>query len=80
MNEYFFGYGTGKVSATRAAKVDKIARRHGASFVAPEIPEGPRFWFAAPNRGEPFDRDTARAVLAAVHAELGGVMPKRRAA
>lgn len=80
MSEYFFGYGVGQVSASRAARVDKIARRHGASFVAPSMPEGPRFWFATPNRGEPFDRDTARTVLAAVQAELGGVLPKRRAA
>lgn len=67
MGEHFFGTGRGRVSGRESARVDRIARRHGASFVAVSLPgDGPRFWFACPNRGEPFDGATARAVMAEV--------------
>jgi hypothetical protein len=47
----------------KSVKIDRIARKHGAWFCSPNMPEGPRYWFSAPNRGEPFDSATAKAVL-----------------
>lgn len=70
MGEYFFGLGRGRVKASVERRVDRIAKKHGARFVAVKLPgEGPRFWFSGPNRGEPFDRALALEVLAAVAAE-----------
>ena len=67
MGEHFFGTGRGRVSARESARLERIARRHGASFVAVSLPgDGPRYWFLCPNRGEPFDGETARAVMADV--------------
>lgn len=64
MSEHFFGLGRGKVSAATERKVDRIARKHGADFVSVTLPgEGPRYWFACPNRGQPFDDATSKAVL-----------------
>ena len=66
MSEFFFGAGNGRVSQREGKRCDKIAQKHGASFVWVAMPEGHRFWFASPNRGNPFDRDTAAAVMAEV--------------
>lgn len=64
MSEYHFGLGRGRVDETIARKIDRVAQRHGATFVWGGIPgEGPRFWFACPNQGEPFDRATRDAVI-----------------
>lgn len=61
---FFFGLGRGRVDATTRALIDRVAARHGATFVNANLPgEGWRFWFELPNRGAPFDRATARAVL-----------------
>lgn len=44
MGEYFFGLGRGKVTAAVARRVDAVARRHGADFIAATLPgEGPRY-------------------------------------
>ncbi len=69
MGDFLFGGSTGKVSKTRAAKLDRIARRHGARFIAADMPEGARSWFSCPNVGAPFDADVARAVLSDVKRE-----------
>ncbi len=65
MSEYFFSSGSGKIPAQLASRIDKIARQHGARFVSVTLPgEGPRFWFAGPNRGNPFDQRMANDVMA----------------
>jgi hypothetical protein len=64
VSDYFFGLGRGYVDKVTRARADDIAAEHGAWFVLVDLPgEGWRYWFAGPNRGEPFDRDLARAVL-----------------
>ena len=73
MSEYFFGTGSGKVAKSKAARLDALASKHGCFFVAVKLPEGARYWFGGPNRGEPFDRKMARAVLA--DAERAGLLP-----
>lgn len=63
MSEFHFGFGRGRIKARERRKIDAIAARHGASFVNPDLPgDGWSYWFSCPNRGEPFDRDTAHAV------------------
>jgi hypothetical protein len=79
MQEYNFGYGSHKIRPTTARVLDRIARKHAgarAGFVTANMPEGPRFWFVIPNRGEPFDRDTAAAILA--EATQAGFWPPQR--
>jgi hypothetical protein len=64
---YHFGLGRGRVDYATSRRVDEIAAEHGVDFVVVNLPgEGWRYWFNAPNRGEPFDRDLARAVLDAL--------------
>lgn len=72
MSEYMFGSGKGHLPA----KADKIAGKHGASLVnytdaaclcghgcpPHRCKASRRHWFVGPNRGEPFDRDLAKAV------------------
>ena len=68
--EHHFGVGEGRVSDARGKKIDAIARRFGATFTWIRLPgDGWRFWFSAPNRGEPFDGMTRAAVFASL-AEL----------
>lgn len=68
MSEFHFGVGCGELPDDVAEKIDRIAREHGARFVNPRMPEGPRFWFTVRSWGEPFDSATAREVLEAVRA------------
>lgn len=63
MSEYFFGVGSRRVAAKVAAKLDRIATKHGASFVAVRLPDGYRYWFAGPNLGHPFDKELSQTVL-----------------
>lgn len=63
---FMFGYGFGAVSAREWKRCEAHARNHGATFVSADMPEGPRYWFEAPNKGEPFNHSTARAVMGAV--------------
>jgi hypothetical protein len=75
MNEYIFGCGRGHLSA----KVAKIAEDNGAALVhhtdtgcscgrghAAKCPANRRHWFVGANRGEPFDSQLAKRVLAAI--------------
>lgn len=65
MSEFMFGTGRGRIKASAAKRIDKIAGRHGASFVTADLPgDGPRYWFAGPNLGHPFDQAMADAVWA----------------
>lgn len=69
MSEYFFGLGRGKVADSIRDRVDDICRAHNVAFVNPTMPgEGPRYWFAGPNRGEPFDKALRKAVMADLEA------------
>jgi hypothetical protein len=69
VSEFNFGLGRGRLSAKDRRRVDAIAEKHGASFTNPRLPgDGDRYWFSGPNRGEPFDGQLARRVLAAVDA------------
>ena len=79
MSEFFFGGGRGRVRAAAAAQIDEIARRHDCRFIFARLPgEGPRYWFAGPNRGHPFDDAMARAVWAdLVEAGLAGPGPAK---
>lgn len=64
MREYHFGVGTGKVDARRASQLNRIAQRHNGCFVAPQLPEGPRYWFAVPTRGFLHDWLAQKEILA----------------
>jgi hypothetical protein len=80
-SEYLFGSGNGRVNTRLANRIDRIARKHGACFVWATIPgDGPRYWFACPNRGNPFDQATRDAVwgeliAAGLADEKGLVLP-----
>ena len=69
MSDYFFGVTKAKITKKEAARRQRIAAKHGATFVGPvDLPGNQSTgWFACPNRGEPFDSQIARAVMA----ELG---------
>lgn len=65
MSEYFFGLHSGHLTAS----ADRIAKRHDAWHTNYTERHGPgqtqkRGWFACENRGAPFDRATADAVMA----------------
>lgn len=64
MSEYLFGViNDRKFTARERARIQRIASKHGATFVNPHLPEGWRAWFAAKNMGDPFDSARSRAVL-----------------
>lgn len=70
MSEYMFGVGRVRVSEELGMRIDNIARKYGASFVWTFLPgEGYRYWFACPNQGDPFDKATRDAVIAALNNE-----------
>lgn len=72
--EYMFGVVRGEVTLREYRRCSAIARKHGASFTGGNLPgTGPQHWFTAPNRGAPFDGQTARDVMA----EVGAVKVKR---
>lgn len=74
MSEHFFGLGQGWLPK----KADKIAQKHGATLVnytdaqcncgygcpPHKCKKSRRHWFACRNRGNPFDQQTAAAVIA----------------
>jgi len=70
MGPYFFGLHIGHLRA----RADRIAARHGASHVNYTEPGGGqrRGWFECKNRGAPFDRNTAVAVMADIE-HAGGI-------
>lgn len=70
MSEFMFSTSRTRVTDVARRKLERIAKRHGASFV--EV-SGPQFggylsWFTARNLGSPFDRDRANAVAADIAA------------
>jgi hypothetical protein len=76
MSEYLFECGRGQISKRELARVRKIAKKHYVNFViycGPECHCGRncggcnhQYWFVGPNRGQPFDSDLAKAVMAEV--------------
>jgi len=78
MSEHMFGVGKGEVSKAECRRVEKAARavRSDVAFTCVFLRgTGWQHWFSGPNRGEPFDRQMADEVLAAV----GSIRVKRRA-
>ena len=77
MSEHMFGVTWGLVSRRTERALDRIARKHGCGFVQAfrDGPDRPRSWFAGPNRGEPFDSESARAIIA--DAEAAGLWPPK---
>lgn len=69
MSEFHFALGRASVPTPLAARIARIARRHGATFVsfAPGEAGVPgnrtRYWFSTENLGEPFNAQTRNAVL-----------------
>jgi hypothetical protein len=67
MSEFLFGTTTEKVTRKNAVRFDKIAKivaGKAAGFTTIHPPEGGvKSWFAIPNRGNPFDRQNANAIL-----------------
>jgi hypothetical protein len=74
-------FGLTKLAVTQhtAARLDRIARRYGCTYVGPvRIPGNDlRGWFTGPNLGFPHDQVTAEAVLRDV-AHAGIVYPPQR--
>jgi hypothetical protein len=65
MSEFHFGVGNGRVNSGTARRIDKIAAKHDATFVAVTLPgNGPRYWFSCANLGHPFDGAIRDAVIA----------------
>lgn len=59
-----FGSGNREIKDATSIKIDKIARKHGYVLNNPKLPEGWRYWFAGPNRGNPFDQAAEEAIWA----------------
>ena len=69
MSDYCFGLHNGHLTA----KADRIAARYGAWHINYTEPSGwRRGWFACPNRGSPFDSNTAAKVWADLD-KAGGI-------
>lgn len=69
MSEYMFGVSRSKLSRRDAARMARIAKRHGAYLVEATIPgTGYQRWFAGPNLGFPHDAAMASAVFADLRA------------
>ena len=65
MGEYMFGLGRGRVSDATYKAAEDIAKRHDCTLNLYQDPgQGPRYWFAGPNLGEPFDGAMRSAVIA----------------
>lgn len=65
---FMFGVCRERLSKREVNRRQRIARKHGATFVYPGAIPGSetRGWFECPNRGEPFNEATAKAVLSEV--------------
>lgn len=64
---FHFGCGQGHMSKAEASRRNRLARQHGAAFVTVRLPDGgQRWWFEAPNKGEPFNSALRRVVEAAL--------------
>ena len=79
MNEYTFGVSTKPITAAEAARRDAIAKKFGGTFVGPLTAAGNegKCWYAIPNRGSPFNRETENKILAAVGPDMEKFIIKR---
>lgn len=79
MSSFSFCIRDVELSPSEVAGHRAIAEQHGAEFIYPgRMPGTPTTgWFTAPNLGEPFDRDRARAVRMAL-LEAGLIPRKER--
>jgi hypothetical protein len=66
MSEIRFGSSRTKPSRHDIKKIEFIAKRYGAKFIESKKDGKYACWFAAPNRGDPFDNVIASAVVDAV--------------
>jgi len=66
MSEYIFGV-TQPVTKREGIRRDRIARKHGGTFVGPlTIPgEAGKGWFAIPNLGDPLNGRRSAVILSA---------------
>ncbi|MCK9520333.1 MAG: hypothetical protein WC251_03830 [Candidatus Izemoplasmatales bacterium] len=72
--EHFFGLHKGHLTG----KADRIAEKHNASHTNYTEPSGKkRGWFSCENLGEPFDRNTEKAVMADIE-KAGGLDALRK--
>lgn len=62
MSEFIFGQSNDKPPRWLAKILERVAKRHGATLVEAELPEGYRRWFTTTGYGHPFDAATAIAV------------------
>ena len=65
MSEYMFGSGNGELTDDAREQIDAIAGENDCCVINPKLPgESWRYWFAGPNRGNPFDGAMRNAVMA----------------
>lgn len=77
MSTTCFGVSNKKLSEQHQNIRRRVAELHGVDwYYTPLRGEGVRSWFAAPNRGEPFDSKLAREVMRTLHIAIG-MMPMR---
>lgn len=81
MSEHMFGVGCNEPTAANISKIAAIAKRYGYRFVAADLPDGYKHWFAGPNLGHPFDDRAEREIWAELEranlADANGLIPKR---
>lgn len=64
MSEYFFGVGCAKLAASFVKKIEEALKDTDVSLANPNLPgEGYRYWFAGPNRGDPWNTEMERDVF-----------------
>ncbi len=66
MSEFIFGVLIGKLTKAQQRARRAAAKKHAATWIYAELPDGYRSWFSAPNYGAPFDRQLAAAVAAEI--------------
>ena len=74
MSENYCGLFSGHPDQAYCDAANAVAGEHGYRIVCYDDPSsGPRGWFAGPNRGSPFDKAAADAVMADL--EAAGLWP-----
>jgi len=65
---FMFGVGKGKLTAAEKNIAERVAKKCGVTFCGnPKLPgQGYTYWFETRNYGEPFNRNTAAEVAAAL--------------
>lgn len=74
MSTTCFGVSNKKLSEQHQNIRRRVAELHGVDWHYTVLRgEGVRSWFAAPNRGEPFDSSLAREVMRTLHVAVGSM-------